>query len=745
MATSNLYYSITLCSLNQTPLDIQGNKKRIVEALQTLSLEKQSKTNLVLFPELCVSGYGCEDAFFSPAFVISALRVTQEIAYDAQRLLPFSIVIVGLPFSFAGGLYNCSAVIANGKLLALVPKTILAGDGVHYETRWFCAYTQNRKHKVCFPSLYKKASQEEKSLFGLMAFSHNGVRFIIENCRDAWGLCRPSYALWDSNFDLVLNPSASHFALDKHLVRRNIFLESSRRLLTTFVFTNPMGCEAGSFIYDGHMVVASQGQLLKEKITFSYQDFCTSSFSVDLGPNRAKRLRLFPSEKEAPSVIGQFSPEQKTHVFSIITPTIPKEEIPPILSLTGENYQSNEISDTQKIQTETKKSLKNQKTQKTQKMNEVYFHGTYSFPNESRYSIYDQFVQSISLGLFDYLRKSKNRGFVLSLSGGADSTSCAILVHRMLAYAIAGLGYEKALYRLGRSDLLGKVSDPKANLKEILSKLMPHILQTIYQSTKNSTEQSELAAQKMAEALGSHHRTVNIDSQIELYKQSAEKILERPFKEDQEKSGKESDYGDDVALQNIQARCRSPLPWLLANTSGSILLCTSNRSEAAVGYSTVDGDMAGGLAPIGGVDKSFLLKWLSFMESKGDNLLGPIPELHYVLSQKPSAELRPNQNDEDDLMPYELLDRITAILFKEQKSPSEIFNLLLQDKKTRHQYGPQELEKHIAKYFKLFYKNQWKRERLVNSFSVDTQDVSPRSYYRFPILNAPETSESLQK
>ena len=109
---------------------------------------------------------------------------------------PFSIVIVGLPFSFAGGLYNCSAVIANGKLLALVPKTILAGDGVHYETRWFCAYTQNRKHKVCFPSLDKKASQEEESLFGLMAFSHNGVRFIIENCRDAWGLCRPSYALW---------------------------------------------------------------------------------------------------------------------------------------------------------------------------------------------------------------------------------------------------------------------------------------------------------------------------------------------------------------------------------------------------------------------------------------------------------------------------------------------------------------------------------------------------------------------
>ena len=85
----------------------------------------------------------------------------------------------------------------------------------------------------------------------------------------------------------------------------------------------------------------------------------------------------------------------------------------------------------------------------------------------------------------------------------------------------------------------------------------------------------------------------------------------------------------DIALQNIQARLRSPGAWMLANLKNAILLCTSNRSEASLGYATMDGDTSGGLAPIGGIDKHFLIEWLTWMHQHGPENYGP-----YIIFQK---------------------------------------------------------------------------------------------------------------
>src|SRR5205085_1442418 len=118
---------------------------------------------------------------------------------------------------------------------------------------------------------------------------------------------------------------------------------------------------------------------------------------------------------------------------------------------------------------------------------------------------------------------------------------------------------------------------------------------------------------------------------------------------------------DDIALQNIQARVRSPGIWMLANIAGALLLTTSNRSEAAVGYATMDGDTSGGLSPVAGIDKAFLREWLAWMEVAGPLGTQPLPILGLVNRQQPTAELRPAteaQTDEKDLMPYPVLDAI---------------------------------------------------------------------------------------
>src|SRR5205085_72196 len=136
---------------------------------------------------------------------------------------------------------------------------------------------------------------------------------------------------------------------------------------------------------------------------------------------------------------------------------------------------------------------------------------------------------------------------------------------------------------------------------------------------------------------------------------------------------------DDLALQNIQARVRGPSVWLLANLKNALLLSTSNRSEAAVGYATMDGDTCGGLSPIAGIDKAFLRRWLRWLETRGPEGSHPIAALAAVNCQQPTAELRPAgacQTDESDLMPYELLDAIERCAIRDKCTPLEVYRTM---------------------------------------------------------------------
>jgi len=167
---------------------------------------------------------------------------------------------------------------------------------------------------------------------------------------------------------------------------------------------------------------------------------------------------------------------------------------------------------------------------------------------------------------------------------------------------------------------------------------------------------------------------------------------------------------DDKALQNIQARVRGPSVWMLANIKNALLLTTSNRSEAAVGYATMDGDTCGGLCPLGGIDKVFLVNWMKWVADTGPLGLGRIEAVTLITEQKPTAELRPakdEQTDEDDLMPYEILDKIEKSFIRDRKSPVEIFKTIIS--KDAGEKEKLLLIEHIQKFLKLWQINQWKR------------------------------------
>jgi NAD+ synthase (glutamine-hydrolysing) len=330
----------------------------------------------------------------------------------------------------------------------------------------------------------------------------------------------------------------------------------------------------------------------------------------------------------------------------------------------------------------------------------------------------EEFTRALCLSLFDYMRRSRSHGFVISLSGGADSTACACLVALMIHQAIAELGLDGFKARLG---YIGSLASA-ATVREVVHAL----LLCVYQGTRNSSSTTRDAAQTVAEAIGAEFMNIEVDELVQRYTSLIQDAL-----------GRELTWSDDdLALQNIQARVRGPSVWMLANVRGALLVSTSNRSEAAVGYATMDGDTCGGISPIAGIDKAFLRSWLRWLEEEGPEGLGPIPAVRAVNVQQPTAELRPadrSQTDETDLMPYPLLDAIEEAAIRDKHDPLETFKLM----RVKHpDIEPRQLGLWVERFFLLWCRNQWKRERYAPSFHVDDTNLDPKTWCRFPILSS---------
>jgi NAD+ synthase (glutamine-hydrolysing) len=333
----------------------------------------------------------------------------------------------------------------------------------------------------------------------------------------------------------------------------------------------------------------------------------------------------------------------------------------------------------------------------------------------------DEFARAISLGLLDYMRKTRAGGLTLSLSGGADSAAIATLVW---------LGVQFAVHELGLEGFIARFRDVKnIDSAKSVNDIMARLLTTVYQRTQNSSDTTYQAAKSLANAIGAAFYEFDVEPIVQAYTQMVEQQIGRSL----------TWKTDDIPLQNIQARVRVPGVWMLANLSGSLLLSTGNRSEASVGYTTMDGDTCGGLAPLSGIDKYFLRNWLRWMEQTGAMLTSEpclsLPVLKVINDQKPTAELRPasaTQMDETDLMPYEILNLIEGWFVRDRLSQAEIL-ARLEEKFTNH--PKEQLAAWLERFHTLWCRNQWKREKAAPGFHIDTYNLSPRSYFRFPVIS----------
>lgn len=330
-------------------------------------------------------------------------------------------------------------------------------------------------------------------------------------------------------------------------------------------------------------------------------------------------------------------------------------------------------------------------------------------------SDYELILRAIGFALFDYCRKTHANGYALSLSGGADSALCACSVVYGIANAIADLGLDNFYQELSL-ELDRELNLPLNQL--ICKHIVPKLLTTLYQGSNNSTIITKNAALALASALGSKHYEVNISSLVELYTEMINATRIEPLSWEK----------NDLTLQNIQARVRGPSIWMIANSENKLLLATSNLSEVTVGYCTMDGDTVGGLAPIAGIFKSKVLKINAYLQQKGitcsDGSIIDLSALSYVNNQAPTAELRPGgtQKDEDDLMPYTLLDEL-ALAFYQGKLPQLLQNC---PKEQKDYYLA-----NAQKMLRLYARSQWKRLRYAQAFVINAYTNTPL----LPVLN----------
>jgi NAD+ synthase (glutamine-hydrolysing) len=649
-------------ALNQTPLDWNGNRDRIVSALGTA---RQRGLSIVCLPELCIAGYGCEDAFQSPGVQRMAWRVLEEIEPQTRGL----VAAVGLPVWFETGLYDAVAVLVDGRLAGLVAKQHLAGEGIHYEPRWFRPWPRGRRAMLAVDGRGAGGGGRRDVPIGDLRFDCGGVRIGFEICEDAWAAERPGSGLAARGVDIILNPSASHFAFAKDEIRRRFVLEGSRAFGVTYVYTNLLGNEAGRAIYDGGVLIASAGKLVAAGRRFSFGDAVCTDAVVDLDATRLAQSRLSLEPVAAEQADDCVKPD-----FAI-SPAGPRQ---------GREDRGGR---------------------------DAWEDGCHVKEEE--------FTRAVALGLFDYLRKSRSRGFVVSASGGADSSAVACLVAIAVRFAARELSTATAAARMG-VPLTGAADDDDA-----VQRLIGSVLTCVYQSTANSGDVTRRAARDLARALGAEFHEFDVESIVQRYIELVSAAVGRPLSWDR----------DDVPLQNIQARVRSPGVWMLANIRGALLVSTSNRSEAAVGYATMDGDTSGGIAPIAGIDKAYLRRWLAWLERTGPDGLGAIPALAAVNAQAPTAELRPGsagQTDEADLMPYEVLDAIERFAIRDKQTPLEAWQTLAVD---FPQHSPHQLALWTERFFTLWSRNQWKRERYAPSFHLDDENLDPKTWCRFPILS----------
>lgn len=568
--------------------DERNNSIRIVNALRAALAEGIKK---ITFPELCVSGYSVKDGFlYQDRYDMSCIGLAH-ILKEAPRDIYYT---VGMPYKYGGSLYNCTIDCLNGKIILIRPKIDLANDGNHSELRWFARWNiANKAQYTVLPEILRDQTGQSTVPIGHAIIKFKcGTTEGKETCEELWTGCKPHCKLAEQHCDIVSNSSASHYQIDKLRTRVGLLKTATENNDIVYVYSNLTGFDGTAVVFDGCAMIWQDGKCLGQGSQFSYKEFEIIATNINIKPKR------------------QLASSNSAQAAEDIIPTIYVD-----FSLCIE---SKELTLPRNI---------------------------------SSNSHAEEIGLAPALWLWGYLKTSGANGFMLPLSGGADSAATAAIVRIMCdnIYKCVQEGDANIL-----NDLRRIVNDTTFT-PESANDIANRIFYTCYMGTVNSSNETRFRASQLASEIGAYHSQILIDVAIrailwvfQSYVATGDMRGRGPVFFNKEKPT-ESSMIEDLALQNLQARLRMVFAYFLAQLllqwrwkKGGFMLVlgSSNTEETHRGYYTKYDCSSADLNPIGAISKIDLADFLRVASVKYN-----MPILIRVVDAIPTAELRPHDHE----------------------------------------------------------------------------------------------------
>ena len=254
-----------------------------VQQIESLIAQAEGRgVEMIVLPELCLTGYSCQDLFKQQALIDRAEQGVM-VLLDFTRKLDI-ITVVGLPVVINSLLYNCAAVIQSGSLLGIVPKTYLPNYGEFYEKRWFASAQDLNPTDIYFAGSPVHVTAEPQ-----LFVTADGVKFGAEICEDVWAPIPPSNSLALAGADIILNLSASDELIGKHNYLKSLLAQQSARTISGYVYAScGFGESSQDTVYGGNAMIFENGRLVMEGSRFSFQPQLQVN-QIDVEKLRAER------------------------------------------------------------------------------------------------------------------------------------------------------------------------------------------------------------------------------------------------------------------------------------------------------------------------------------------------------------------------------------------------------------------------------------------------------------------------
>jgi NAD+ synthase (glutamine-hydrolysing) len=656
---------IAACNLDQWAMDFDLNLAHTEESI------RQAKAQGARFrsgPELELAGYGCEDHFLENDTIAHCWESMQRLL-DSD-LTDGILCDIGMPVLHRAVRYNCRVLVLNRKVICVRPKVALADDGNYRETRWFTAWTKlHEVQELQLPPAIQLLTGQRTVPFGMVILMCNDASIAIEMCEELFTPNSPNILLGLNGADIVVNPSGSHHNLRKLSMRMDLIREATAKNGGAYMYSNQRGCDGGRLYFDGCASIIVNGEVVAQGSQFSLLDVELVTAVVDLEDVRSFRAAVPSRSRQAATVADVHRVRVDFDLVSRsvvgLRPTPPGRF--PLLQ------------------------------------------------------VEEEIGYGPACWLWDYLRRSGGGGYFLPLSGGADSAASATIVGIMCEMVCAEAKRGNARVIADARLVTGEREDSAyvpADRREFCSR----IFHTCYMGTSNSSTETRARAKAIAEQVGAYHMDVNIDSVVGSLVNAFEVM-----------TGKRPRYrvhggsnAENLALQNIQARLRMVLsymlaqllPWVRGRGGGFLLvLGSANVDEALRGYLTKYDCSSADVNPIGGISKGDLKRFLLWAaDSKG------FTALRDIVAAPPTAELEPisaeyKQADEVDMgMTYEELGVFGRLRKIMRAGPVSMFE------KLRHMWAdaaPQQVAEKVKRFFFFYAVNRHKQTTLTPSYHAE--------------------------